>query len=95
MSVTSACRSIQTQDPTDLLAQRPAASSKGEFVATLRQSLRRYEERFGIPSEHLDAALKSGELGEDLDVCDWLIHYSLLLRAEVWRLDDCAVSAAA
>ena len=81
-SVASACRSIQTQDPSELLAQRPAASSNGEFVATLRQSLRRSEERYAIPSEKLDAALKSGELVEDLEVCDWLIQYSLLLRAE-------------
>lgn len=53
-------------------------------MATLRAEIRRYEEQYGIPSDRLEEAVKSGELIENLEVCDWLILYSLLLRAETW-----------
>jgi hypothetical protein len=48
----------------------------------LRRSLKQFEDHYRIPSHRLHAALDAGELTETLDVCDWLILYSVLLRVE-------------
>jgi hypothetical protein len=64
------------------LAQRPDAAESAVGIAALRERVKRYEERYGLPSERLHAAVASGELAETLDVCDWLIHYDILLHVE-------------
>jgi hypothetical protein len=82
MSHASTCRSIDAEGLSDFLARRPAHATNGQLVASLRRDLQHYEERYGNPSHHLQEAVRSGELAEDLDVCDWSILYGLLLRAE-------------
>ena len=82
MSLASTCRSKDEEDLADFLARRPAHATNGQFLESTRRDLQRYEERYGILSHQLQDAVRSGELAEDLDVCDWLILYGLLLRAE-------------
>lgn len=82
MAPVETCRADADQLLTDLLAQRPAESDSAQVVIELRQSLKQYEDRYNVPSDRLHAALEAGDLTETLDVCDWLIQYSMLLRAE-------------
>jgi hypothetical protein len=60
----------------------------GRFVESTRElqvNIRAYEERFGISSEDIHAAIEDGRLVETEDVCDWIMDYELLKRA--WPLD--------
>lgn len=82
MALRSSCRTDDDQSPNDLLAQRPHESDNARVVSELRRSVKRYEDRYNLPSDLLQAALTAGEISETLDVCDWLIQYSMLLRAE-------------
>lgn len=82
MAITSSCRADTDRSQVDLLVQRPLASDNAQVVIELRRSLKRYEDRYNIPSDRLQAALDAGDISETLDVCDWLIQYSILLRAE-------------
>ncbi len=66
----------------DLLAQRPKVADNAEALKELRELLKQYEDRYNLPSNQLHAALETGELAETLDVCDWLIHYSIFLRVQ-------------
>ncbi|MCA9876210.1 MAG: hypothetical protein KC442_00450 [Thermomicrobiales bacterium] len=64
------------------MLQPPAEAERAyeEMVTALRASIARYEERFGLPSEDVGTAINAGILIEDLDVCDWLLHYKRLKR---------------
>ena len=82
MATKSSCRTTTDQSSNDLLAQRPLASDDVRAVIELRRSVKSYEDRYNMPSDRLQAALAAGDISETLDVCDWLIQYSMLLRAE-------------
>jgi hypothetical protein len=84
MATTSTCRGETEELVTELLARRPEEIDDAQFLLELRRSLKQYEDRYNLPSDRLHAALAAGDLTETLDVCDWLIQYSLLLRAEAW-----------
>ncbi len=42
----------------------------------MRQQLRAYEERYGIPSDHIHEAIDNG-LTETLDVVEWIMTYEI------------------
>jgi hypothetical protein len=65
-----------------LLEQRHNVQEQERMLAELRESVRQYEERYGMSSECIHTAIDGGELTEDLDVCDWIFQYELLRRAE-------------
>lgn len=64
----------------EFIAQRPDSSEDASAITVLRETVKRYEERYNLPSDRLHAALAAGEITETLDVCDWLIHYDMLLH---------------
>jgi hypothetical protein len=66
----------------EFLARRPNAAESAAAIAELRETVKRYEERYNLPSDRLHAAVAAGEISETLDVCDWLIHYDMLLHVE-------------
>jgi hypothetical protein len=82
MALRSSCQTEDNQSPNELLAQRPHEPDNASVVSELRRSVKSYEDRYNMPSDRLEAALAAGEITETLDVCDWLIQYSMLLRAE-------------
>ena len=82
MALRSTCRTDTEQSPAELLLQRPVGTDRTQILIELRRTLQQYEERYRIPSHRLRAALDAGELTETLDVCDWIILYSVLLHAE-------------
>jgi hypothetical protein len=82
MALRATCRTEPDQSPAELLLQRPAGTDRAQILIELRRTLQQYEDRYHIPSHRLRAALDAGELTETLDVCDWLMLYSVLLHAE-------------
>lgn len=57
----------------------PELAYEGKLTA-LRERIAMYEQRFGVRSEDVDAAIDAGHLVEDLDVCNWLLDYKRLKR---------------
>lgn len=51
-------------------------------VPDLASRVAAYEVRHGMPSSEVGPAIDRGELEETLDVCQWLLDYDLLRRAE-------------
>lgn len=51
-------------------------------LAELRANVKRCEERFGMSSDRVHAAIDAGELIEDLEVGHWLFQYDLLQSVE-------------
>ena len=52
------------------------------MLAEIRESVKQYEQRYGMSSDCVHQAIDAGELVEDLDVCDWIFQYNLLRRVE-------------
>ena len=84
MALMKPAQTGDNQAVADLLAKRPTAAENARAMSELEQLLKDYEDRYDLPSDRLKAALDAGEITETLDVCDWLIHYSIYLRAEEW-----------
>ena len=82
MALPKPSRSGSNRSLEELLAQRPDASETPAAILALRETVKRYEERYNLPSDRLHAALAAGDITETLDVCDWLIHYDILLHVE-------------
>ena len=66
----------------ELLAQCEIMPDISAVLAELRQSVKAYEERYGIASERIHDAIEAGELIEDLEVGHWNFDYDLLCRIE-------------
>ena len=66
----------------DLLEQRNDIQRQETMLAEIRESVKQYEQRYGLSSDCIHDAIDSGELVEDLDVCDWIFQYNLLQRVE-------------
>lgn len=52
------------------------------MLAELRESVRRYEEQYGISSDCIHDAIEAGELVEDRDVGHWIFQHDLLRSVE-------------
>ena len=66
----------------NLLEQRHDIQRQEAMLAEIRESVNLYEQRYGLSSDCIHDAIDSGELVEDLDVCDWIFQYNLLRRVE-------------
>ncbi|MBA3450489.1 MAG: hypothetical protein H0T18_04680 [Chloroflexia bacterium] len=66
----------------ELLEQRHDTEAQNAMLAEIRESVRQYEERYGMSSDRIHDAIDAGELIEVLDVCDWIFQYNLLQRVE-------------
>ena len=66
----------------DFLALQPSSSANDQALGELRRRIQQYEEHYNLSSEDLHQAVTTKQLSETLDVCDWLIEYSVLVRAE-------------
>jgi hypothetical protein len=51
-------------------------------LCELKDSVARYEERFGIPSNQIHDAIENNTLIETEEVCDWIMAYELLIRVQ-------------
>lgn len=56
--------------------------AQAAYLAELRASVKRYEERYGMPSHRVHDAIEAGELIEDLAVGHWIFQYDLLCDVE-------------
>ena len=65
-----------------LLEQRDNVQEQECMLAELRESVRQYEERYGMPSACIHDAIDAGELVEDQDVGHWMFNFDLLQRVE-------------
>jgi hypothetical protein len=65
-----------------LLTQRQNLPARELILAELRESVRQYEERYGVSSACIHEALEAGELVEDKDVGHWIFQYDLLRSIE-------------
>lgn len=67
-------------DPAEAAAALLAPSSDNGYQEArrdeLRQQLRAYEERYGIPSHRIHEAIDNG-LTETLDVFEWIMTYEI------------------
>jgi hypothetical protein len=52
------------------------------MLAEIRESVKQYEQRYGMPSDCVHDAIDAGELVEDQDVCHWIFQYDLLRSVE-------------
>jgi hypothetical protein len=66
----------------ELLEQRNDVEAQQQVLAEIRESVRQYEERYGMSSDCIHDAIDAGELIEDLDVCNWIFSYDLLQSVE-------------
>ena len=82
MALTSSGRVKTVQQMMEQLEASRAPEKQAAYLAELRASVKRYEERYGMPSDRIHDAIDAGELVEDLDVCNWIFDYELLLDVE-------------
>ena len=82
MALTSSGRVKTVQHIMEQLEASRAPEKQAAYLAELRASVKRYEERYGMPSDRIHDAIDAGELVEDLDVCNWIFDYELLLDVE-------------
>jgi len=66
----------------DLLHQRAALVRSTQRRAELAARIREYEQRHGIKSRSIHAAIERGELKETREVCRWIMDYDLLKRTK-------------
>jgi hypothetical protein len=66
----------------DLTEQLHDVERQERMLAEIRESVKQYEQRYGMPSECVHDAIDAGELVEDLDVCNWIFQYDLLRSVE-------------
>ena len=66
----------------ELLKGRYDFQSQETMLGEIRESVKQYEQRYGLSSDCVHNAIDAGELTEDLDVCDWIFQYNLLRRVE-------------
>jgi hypothetical protein len=66
----------------ELLEQRNNVEAQQQILAEVRESVRQYEERYGMSSECIHAAIDAGDLIEDQDVGHWIFSYDLLQSVE-------------
>jgi hypothetical protein len=82
MSLTSPRRIDAEQRLKELLEQFNDLQDTDKTLSELRESVKQYEERYGMASERIHEAIDAGELEEDLDVVHWIFRYELLCRVE-------------
>jgi hypothetical protein len=82
MVFTNSAASTPKEIADRLLAEQEVIKRYIELVHALRRSVRAYEEQFGIPSSEIHHAIKDGRLVETLDVCEWLMDFEVLSKAE-------------
>lgn len=58
------------------------AASRHRLVAQLRPLVRAYEQKYGVASAALRAALAEGRLQDTWETCNWAILAEALARAE-------------
>jgi hypothetical protein len=66
----------------DLTEQLHDVERQERMLAEIRESVKQYEQRYGMPSECVHDAIDAGELVEGLDVCNWIFQYDLLRSVE-------------
>ena len=49
--------------------------NRERLLKELRHKIRRYEARFELSSERLEAEVASGRLRETAEICEWLIAF--------------------
>ncbi|HWV23213.1 MAG TPA: hypothetical protein VNZ58_03410 [Thermomicrobiales bacterium] len=55
-----------------------AEERRDEQVTKLKRQVALYERIYGLSSREMQAALQSGRLTENHDICEWLFHLDLL-----------------
>ena len=66
----------------DLQEQRNDVQRQAAMLAEIRESVKQYEQRYGMSSDCIHDAIDAGELIEDRDVGHWIFQYDLLQRVE-------------
>lgn len=64
----------------EILAHRTEAPPAAELRVELERRTAAFEDRYGIASDRLGAAIDRGEIEETLDVCQWLKDDALRRR---------------
>ena len=82
MSVNSTPRVDADQRFRELIVQFDTPWDIDETLSELRNSVKRYEDRYGMASEGIHDAIDAGILIEDRDVGHWIFQYMLLKRVE-------------
>jgi hypothetical protein len=82
MALVSSGRAKTVQQIMEQLEASRAPERQAAYLADLRASVKQYEERYGMSSDRIHDAIDAGELVEDLDVCNWIFDYELLLDVE-------------
>ncbi len=66
----------------ELLEQPFDTEAQAAMLAEIRESVQRYEERYGMTSDCIHEAIEAGTLIEDQDVGHWIFQYELLQDVE-------------
>jgi hypothetical protein len=82
MSLTASRQAEIEHRVSELLAQQYDHQAQSQLLEEMRQRVKEYEARYGIPSSRIHEAIEAGELDEDRDVGHWIFAYNLLCRVE-------------
>jgi hypothetical protein len=66
----------------ELLEQLNNLEEQEMMLTELRESVKAFEQRYGMQSHCVHDAIESGELVEDRDVAHWIFQYDLLRSVE-------------
>ncbi|MGH2614135.1 MAG: hypothetical protein ACRDJC_02750 [Thermomicrobiales bacterium] len=78
MALVSSGRTRTAQELMELIEGRNIEEDHDDMLSELRQSVKRYEERYGMASACIHDAIEAGELVEDQDVGHWIFQFDLL-----------------
>lgn len=82
MALVSFGRVKTVQQIMEQLEASRAPDAQAAYLVEPRTRVKRFEEHYGMPSDRIHDAIEAGELVEDLDVCNWIFDYELLLDVE-------------
>lgn len=65
-----------------LLERKIQEASISQQIDDLEHRLRRFEERYHMPSESFHQRFQAGELGDSIDFLEWNTYYEMLTDAQ-------------
>lgn len=66
-----------------LLQERELLRQHLASLAEMKERVSRYEEKFGLSSNHIHQAIDNGDLVETDEVCDWILTFEALQMSDV------------
>ena len=66
----------------NFLERKIQENSISQQIADLEHRLRRFEEKYQMPSESFHQRFQAGELGDSVDFFEWNTYYEMLTDAQ-------------